>query len=432
MALTIIGGTSQPAEQERFLPEEYKSEIVESRYVPQTSLLSMVPGTPTRTIFYRQYLGASEEQVSFQPESIETYQSYTRVNNLIIKFDNGNGNYNFLPDTGQSTHQLTGYVLFDLVPNKGDLFIKDIGGGKAGLYTITEQPEIKTIQADKVYYIEATLEAVMTKAIQDNLDTKTVKTLYYSKESAVNGGNAVLTEDDYRLNKKLNDAKFAIMDDILSHHYFSSEDTIVIPNEDNDLLYDPYLAKFLSNVMPANEISPRNKIRLISVQYWVEGTRMQEPMTVWDMFYRNDFDHPERYKNDFYVHDRNSLLNTRFYGGIFFSKMDRAITVYKEGARPDPYKFSGALVPVASAALPRRPVEGTLWSYFFGSDFYEGNGTDVQKFIWAMFRDKTIDKHGLMDVLDNYWNLDGVSKLYMGGIYLLAIRQALVTTSNFT
>jgi hypothetical protein len=432
MAQTSIGGTKPPVEEVRALPEEYKSEIIESRYVPQTSLLSMVPGTPTRTIYYRQYLGHSSEQISFQPESIETYQSYTRINNMIIKVDNGNGNYNFLPETGQSTHQLTGYVLFDLVPAKGDLFIKDIGGGKAGLYTITEQPELRTIQADKVYYIEATLEAVMTQAIQTNLDTKTVKTLFYSKDSAVNGGNAVLTADDYEMNKKLYDAKFAIMDDLLSRHYYAEEDTVIIPNEANDRLYDPYLAKFLSYVIPANEIAPRNKIRTLNVQYWVSGTRMQEPMTVWDMFYRNDFSHPERYVNDFYTHYRSSMLNTRFYGGIFFSKMDRAITIHKEGAQVAPYQFSGALVPAPTAGMPRRPVEGIPWAYFFGSDFFKGEGTETQQFIWRMFRDKIVDKKGLLDVLDGYWILDDVNKLYMGGIYLLAIRTALITTSDFT
>jgi hypothetical protein len=432
MAQTSIGGTKPPVEQERALPEEYKSSIIESKYVPQTSLLSMVPGTPTRTIYYRQYLGASEEQIGFQPESIETYQSYTRINNLIVKIDNGNGNYNFLPDTAQSTHQLTGYVLFDLTPNKGDIFIKDIGGGKAGIYVLNEQPELKTIQADKVYYFEATLMGEMTQAIQNNLDTKTVKTLWYSKDSAVNGGNAVLTQEDMQLNKRLYDAKFAIMDDLLSRHYYSAEDTVIIPNKDGDRLYDPYLAKFLSYVIPANEIAPRNRIRTISVQYWVDGTRTQEPMTVWDMFYRNDFSHPERYRNDFYVHNRASMINTRFYGGIFFSKMDRAITIHKEGAALAPYRYSGALIPAPTAPGPRYPQEGELWDYFFGDDFYTGGGTETQKFIWRMFRERTVDKQGLMDVLDGYWLLDDISKLYMGGIYILAIRTALITTSDFT
>lgn len=433
MGQTIIGGTKQPVSEPLALPENYKDTIIESRYIPQTSLLSFVPGTPTRTIYYRGYYGASESQIGFQPESIETYQSYTRINNLIIKIDNGNGNFNFTPGNRQATHVLTGYVLFDLAPNKGDLFVKDIGSGKAGLYVITEQPEIRTIQADKCYYIEATLEAEMTQAIKNNLDIKVVKELWYSKESAVAGGNAVLTQDDYDGNKTLNDLKFAIIDDILANHYYSDEDTIIIPNELRDRLYDPYLAKFLSEVMPASEISPRNKINLLDVNYWVEGTRNKVPMCIWDMFYRSDFSHPERYKQNFFVHPRTALINTRAYGNVYFSKMDRVITVFEDGAKRNPYVYSGALIPDPIPNTPRfNPSKGLPWNYFFGPDFYAGGGTETQQFVWKMFRDKTIDKRELITVLNNYWSLDDTAKLYMGGIYLLAIKVALRTSSQFT
>jgi len=432
MAQTSFGGTKPPVKQESALPESYKSDIIESRYVPQTSLLSMVPGTPTRTHYYRQYLGQSSEQHNFQPESIETYQSYTLISNLIMKIDNGNGNFNFLPDSGQVEHQLTGYILFDLTPNKGDVFIKDIGDGRAGLYVITQQPELRTIQADKVYAFEASLEAVMTTAIQQNLDIKTVKKLYYSKDSAVAGGNAVLTEEDYALNKRLYDAKFAIQDDLLSRHYFSDEETVVVPNAENDLLYDPYLAKFLSFVIPANEIAPREKIRCLNVNYWVEGRNMQEPVTVWDMFYRNDFAYPARYKQSMYVHNRASLLGTRGYGNVYFSKMNRVITVHNAGSSRYPYNYTGSVIPIPGNNRPPLPAVGIEWPYFFGDNFFEGKGTALQQFVWQMFRDRTIDKKGLLAVLDGYWLLDDTSKLYMGGIYILAIRTALITSSNFT
>lgn len=418
---------------ETALPPSYQNDIIESRYAPATSLLSMVPGTPTRVTYYRQYLGRDGEQHDFAPESIETYQSYTRVNNLIVKIDNGNGNYNFDPVNAQSSLSFTGYILFDLAPNKGDVFVKDVGDGRAAMFTIVEQPELRTIAADKVYYFEAVSIATMNATIQFNLDKKVVKELYYSKESAVNGGNAVLTSDDWSSNKRLNQLKFAIMDDILANHYYSDENTITVPNELNDRLYDPYLAKFLSYVMPAQEITPRDRIQTLSVQYWTEGNKMQDPLTVWDMFYRNDFNIPKRYNQKFYIHNRSTLINTRFYGGIFYSKMDRCITVHKDGAQRNPYLYSGALIPSPVPATPNfTPSTGIEVDYFFGDDFFEGNGTEVQQFVWRFFRDKTIDKKGLIDVLERYWDLDDKSKLYMGGIYLVALKYSLVTNSNYT
>lgn len=433
MAQTIIGREPEKPKQETALPESYKNTIIESRYIPHTSLLSFVPGMPTRTIYYRGSYGRDEEQQGFEPESIQTYASYKRVHNLIIKIDNGNGNYNFDAMNGQGSNQLTGYVLFDLTPNKGDLFVKDIGDGRAGLYILTQQPELRTIHADKCYYIEAELTAVMTNQIQLNLDQKVIEELYYSKDSAVDGGNAVLTKDDYSLNKKLYDLQFAIVDDILANHYFMDEDTIIIPNDDDDRLYDPYLAKFLSYVFPQKVVGARRKIRLLDPNYYVDNRRANQPLTVWDMFYRNDFSMPKRYQQKYWVHNRHDMLNTRMYGNIFFSKMDRMINVYEESAKRGPYSFTGALLPnlvPPGYDGPREP--GKPWEYFFSEGFYSGGGTETEQFVWKMFKDKTIDKRGLVEVLEKYWDLDDKTKLYMSGIYVGAIKQALITNSSYT
>lgn len=432
MAQTIIGKTPEKPREELPLPEDYKSNIIESRYIPHTSLLSFVPGMPTRTIYYRGAYGRDNEQQGFEPESIETYSSYKRVHNLIIKIDNGNGNYNFNPENGQGSNQLTGYVLFDLTPNKGDLFVKDIGDGRAGLYVLTQQPEIRTIHADKCYYIEAELEAIMTQAIENNLNSKVIEELYYSKESAVNGGNAVLTKTDHNLNARLQQLQFAIVDNILSTHYFADEDTIIIPNELHDRLYDPYLAKFLSYVFPQELVGARRKIKLLDPNYYVDNRKMVDPLTIWDMFYRSDFTMPERYKQKYYVHYRSSLINTRAYGNIFYSKMDRMISIFKEGAPKNPYLFSGALLPNGFPSTPVYQKEGEHWNYFFTDEFYKGKGDHIQSFIWRMFKDKVVDKQELVDILEKYWDLDDTAKLYMSGIYVLAIRNALITSSNYT
>lgn len=432
MAQTIIGQTPAPTPKETILPESYRHTLVESRYIPHTSMLSAVPGEPTLTEYYRGSYGQSEEQLGFQPDSIETYQSYKRINNFIMKVDDGKGSFNFDPEKAQSIHILQAYVLFDLTPNIGDLFIKDIGDGKAGLYMINVQPETMTIHADKCYRIEAQLQCEVTAKIYGYLSSQVIEELYYSKDSAVGGGNAVLTKTDFDLNGRLYDMMAAIVDDILGNYYFSEESTIVIPNEEKDILYDPYLAKFLSYVIPHNLLGARNKIETISVNYYTGDRKMQEPLTIWDMFYRNDFSNPKRYKQEFYTHTRSSLINTRYYGNVFFSKMDRAILVHKEGASKYPYMYTGAVVPIGPNVVPKPNPEGTPHTYFFGDDFYEFGGTETQQFIWKMFKDKTMDKAGLMKVLENYWSLDELNKLYMAGIYIGAIKTALITNSQYT
>lgn len=430
MAQTLIGSTPTPKEEVKIFDEGYKHSIVQSSYVPHTSLLSFVSGEPTLVEWYRGSYGADEEQHSFEPGSIETYSSYKRINNLIVKLENTRS-FTFDPSRAEVGDVISGYVLFDLTPSKGDLIIKDIGDGRAGLYTLFEQPEIRTYNADKCYAFEAKLLGIVTQEIMDNLNTKVIQELHYQKDMAIAGGNAVLTTSDRDLNRDLYDLRLGIIDDILGKHYFNDEETIVIPNEKNDLLYDPYLAKFLSYTIPTKLTGMRKPIKLLNANYYVDNRQMQEPITVWDMFLRGGFKTPERYKQNYFEHYRGEMINTKAYGGIFFSKMDRCIVIHKESANPQAYRQSGSLFPIGP--IPPIPTEdGRPYPYFFSEEFYQGKGTELEQFVWKVWRDKTADKAEIVKVIENYWNLTDVEKLYMSGIYLGAIKTALVTNSYYT
>lgn len=175
----------------------------------------------------------------------------------------------------------------------------------------------------------------------------------------------------------------------------------------------------------------RTRINLLNVNYYVEGGKMQEPLTVWDMFYRESFLHPKRFKQDYYVYNRKEILNTRSYGNAFFSKMDRIITVHNTPAFKSPYFVNGMILSSNISGYYRKPPETeTKYPYFFTDEFYEGKGTETEMFVWNMFRDKVIDKQGVVDTLDKFWELDDRTKLYMAGIYIGACKQALINNTN--
>lgn len=430
MAQTVIGGVAPPEQETTIFDDGYKHSIIQSKYTPHTSLLSFVSGEPTLVEWYRGSNHVDEEQHSFTPDSMEVYSSCKRINNLIVKLET-NRSFSFDQQRAEIGDVISGYVLFDLAPGIGDLLIKDIGDGRAGLYTVFENPEPRTYHADKCYQFEARLLAVVTEQIMQNLNAKVIEELYYQKDILLAGGNAILTKTDKDLNKELYAVRLAIVDDILANHYYNEEETIIIPNDKKDRLYDPYLAKFLSYTIPTKLAGVRQSIKLLNCNYHVDSSKMQDPITIWDMFYRNGFNHPERYKQDYFEHYRGEMLNTKTYGGIFFSKMDRCIVIHKEAANPQAYRNSGSLFPIGpTPVVPTEP--GRPYQYFFSNEFYEGNGTELEQFIWKVWRDKTADKAEILRVVENYWNLTDIQKLYMGGIYLGAIKHALVENSFYT
>ena len=431
MAEAEIGKIPNKPKEELIYDKNYRHSLTASSYTGQTSLLSNVSGSPILTEYYRQFLGASEEPITLQPDSIETYQSYTRIKGLILKID-GDKSPNFDDELGIITEQGVAFVMFDLAPIIGDVFIADIGDGLTGLYTISAPPRIRNITMDKVYEIDFRLIAIMNQAIEDNLNKKVVEEFVYSKDSAIRGGNAVITASDWEDNKKLNHLETLISKFIYENFFYNPEKTIILPGED-DVLYDPYLARFLQYTIPTRRLGMRDSISVVGTEF---GSMRKggKKINIWDMFLENDFDHPELYKQDYFIHLSESLINTKYYGGVYYSKIDRVILTEEEGASSEAYRFVGGTFigePYGSAERFPNKV-GVKHDYFFSDEFYTGKPTKPnEKFIYDFFKNKTIDKKALLSILDDYFTKDPLEQLYMGGIYILAIRISLSSTYNY-
>ena len=121
MAEVEIGKIDKPNKKELIYDEEYRHSLVASSYTDQNSLLSNVSGKPVLTEYYRQVLGESEMQHGFQPESIETYQSYQRIKGLIIKIDNDTSQ-GMDTETGIMNEEGVAFFLFFFKPKLIDQF----------------------------------------------------------------------------------------------------------------------------------------------------------------------------------------------------------------------------------------------------------------------------------------------------------------------
>lgn len=439
MAEAVIGKIQKPTKPELIYDAEYKHPIVASSYTGHTSLLSNVSGKPWLVEYYRQVHGASTEADGFQPDSIETYQSYEKIKGLIIKLESAlantwDGEWSVVGQEG------LGYVIFDLAPVPYDVFLADIGDGRAGLFQLFDEPRIKTVAMDKCYEINVRLVAIVDPLIEENLNKKTVRTLVYSKDAAIRGGNAVLTVGEYDANKELAKLETVLIQDYLAEFYFDPEKTIVLPNvtqadiDNNTIKYDPYLTQFLSYTLTTKKTGLRDPIRCLGVSYGkskVGGTKL----TVWEMFKQFNFRHPERYKQQYYLFQSSDLLNTRYYGGVYYSKIGQVILTEDYGSANSAYARYDGLADnfiLFNSYRKDQVRSGTKIDDFFSEAFYTGNPTlPHEKFIFDFFRDNVIDKHALIAVINGYWSLTPMQRCYMGGIYVLAIRVALSSTYRY-
>ena len=340
MAEADIGKIKKVDKPELIYDPSYKHSLTSSSYQAMTSLLSNVSGTPILTEYYRQVLGASEEPITLQPNSIETYQSYTRIKGLILKL-NGDLSPSFDDEDGIISEQGVAFMIFDLAPILGDVFIADIGDGMTGLYSIVNPPRITNYTKDKVYECDVKIIAQMTQFIEDNLDKKVVEELVYSKDSAIRGGNAVITKTDFFDNGELNRLETLISKFMIEKFFYNPEKTIILPDQE-DILYDPYLARFLQYTISSRKIGMRDRITVIGTEFG-KMDKGGKKVNIWDMFLEGDYNHPEIYKQDYFVHNTISLLNTKYYGGIYYSKINRVILTELEGASEEAYRYVGGM-----------------------------------------------------------------------------------------
>lgn len=394
---------------------EYKSSIVDSVYTNQTSLLSNVTGTPVRTNYYRQHAGKSEEQIGLQLEGSAVYQSYAKIHNLIMKFD-GKPAFQFDPEKAQSTEEGVAWVIADLSPKLGDMFTRDIGDGRGGLYQLTQQPELRSYAADKVYLITFKLIDYLTEAIESDLESKVVKHYYYSKDSVLSGGNALITAENYDLTRNLLASVPVLVNRLYQVGYFNPEETIVLNPESGVLIYDESLVRFLARVIPVNAIGRLKPIHVINLQVGV-NFGYNTTQTVYDALMTGNEQLLRSCNNKQYKYSRNQLVTTRRYANPSFTKLTHYIV-------DNQIKYNGMGLDVdygvdyvINDVEPTEEVTG-----YFSDGFFNGSPANEFERLTYEFCFKNVrDRAGLFDYISKFHELSDRDVVYQTGVLVMMI-----------
>jgi hypothetical protein len=420
MALAINPiGEEIPVEPERpkIYSEAYKHSIVDSSYQPETSLLGMVNGIPRLMEYYRQFLGADEEPGPFGADNAPTYQSYTRIHKLLGKQD-GTGSFAFNPTTGESLGTFEMWIGLDVPPIRYDVAILDIGEGRAGLAQLVEQPEIRSSTANKVYLCTFQILCTLNKDLYEKLDSRVVEELVYSKDSALAGGVSILTKMEFDTAEKLFKWGGTIANYIMSTFYWNSERTIAWEDSDGRKIYDQYLVKFLSSIMPPELRNSYPPIGTFSTQYGGREFGSYGTINIWDVLARGDFNLlPICANSDTVVISVNRLIGTRTYGTLRSSKFSWFVATDPERYMQVKAYFNRDGFPILTPS-PEHKV-----AYLFSPEFYLGKPqSEFEEIVVDVLKDKLVDRKRLLAFCNTYFTLEKYQQLYYGAILLLLIQ----------
>ena len=415
-------GTLAPVEPDvpRIYEETYRHSIVDSSYRQESSLLTQVNGSPRRTEWYNPFINGDEETMPFGPGNAPTYQSYVRIKNFVIK-QQGKTSFSFDPEKAISTEDGTAFVSGGprFVPLRNACFIADVGDGNAGLFMITEQPEIKNVTANKVYECVFKFVTILTKDWFEMLDSRVVDEFIYSADSAIRGGTGIITHGEYQQAADIAGWIATLSSYIVKEYFWNPERTFVFDAPDGRKVYDPYLVAVLAGLIGPDYRVGYPIIGQFSLQYGGREFGSSGDTNVWEVLTRNDWNLLGRCKVKASYIETTRLANTRQYGNLRSSKIRWFVATdperFGKGGAYYTYDGYGYLEPSAELEF----------DYLFTDSFYQGiPTTELENLTVEILRHKVIDRNRLLAFCETLWALKGREQLYTMTIVLMLLIRA--------
>lgn len=233
-------------------PPSYKHSIVDSKKTPIEAPAAWIGGSNWYVDYYMQNHGAEEESNPFDPDKHIAYQSYNKINRMILKLQ-GALSIEDLIDNGRMSATGTALVPPNpgIIPEEHDVLIADIGEGTAGQFTVDSVRKL-SLNAATAYEITFRLARVATQKITEQLDAKVVENYYFRRDSLILGQNPLLIDRDFQATVSLEEYYDQIAALWSASNMSYTHNTWILPNQPQPI-YDPYVVRAMLRLMSARQ-----------------------------------------------------------------------------------------------------------------------------------------------------------------------------------
>ena len=314
----------------RVSTDDYKTAVVDTKWVPRSSILTHIEGSSWVVDYYAQILDTDSNLSGQQYTKNPVYQSYKKIANLELKVKTA---LNTDQDDANKEMNVTGdAVLYpSIIPNEGDMFVADIGEGKSAVFRVNSSKK-NSIFKEACYDIAYVLDTDNNDKKLD-LEQKTTVVYYYHKDYLLNGSNPLIlkNEMDTLLNLK---KVYDIMLYQYFRRFFSHEfKTLLVPSQLMPT-YDSYLTSYVLSMFGTQEAPELAYIRALNM----DEDRVAKCDSIWSALKFKDI----------------SLLNTAFTKAGLISSLAFSRTPTYNGIR-----YSG----VGAVVYPKNPYVTVDGSY---------------------------------------------------------------------
>lgn len=270
---------SQPIQQ--IAVPDYKGVTVDTKVERVENLLTHVEGSEWVVQYYSQVLNTDSATGGLNQTTSGVFQQYTRINEMELKVSSPLTTSQD-PQSKQMVVRGAATIYPFLIPNTGDVFLADLGGGQEGIFQITSS-ERRAVFKQTVHLIEYQLIDTTPGNRLADLNQKTVKTLWYDRDFHQHGQNPLLFEEEYQ-NKNYLRRNYKEMVDRYYRAFFSREfKTMLMPGQ-NPVVYDPFLVHACNSFFDTWDTAEAQHVR----EYNRDEDDALRSMQVWSMIQQRD------------------------------------------------------------------------------------------------------------------------------------------------
>lgn len=427
---------------------QFRGVTVNTRYVPQSSLLTNIEGSSWTVNYYSQVVGADNDLSGQQLNRDPVYQQYRLIHRLELKVQTP---LTTTQDQETKSMHVTGTAIVYpfLIPLEGDMFLADIDDGREAVFRITNT-ERRTYFKESCYQIDYVLVDYSNPQRTGDLNSKIVQEYYFLRDFLIHGQNPLLIPDEYQAVMDLTARYFEILDVYFKMFSSTEYKTLILPGQPTPT-YDHFLMKAMWDFFNTWDTPLMRQNRLLNV----DGNDTMGCFTLWDMLIKRQ---PTLLP---FVNKKAGLVSARTFQwqpmleGIRYSGMDYVVYPTDETVCID-YNIRPPATPPADATLTPTPdVPGLMDSllagknvsvlaypaapvfknvlvddyYVFSQNFYEN--TEGQSMLELMVRDylnqKALDRKTLVLFTEVYQGLNPIDRFYYIPIILMLIRASIRT-----
>lgn len=403
--------TDEPAEEElapveslrpRPARKNYQDNVINTKEVDHSSLLTFISGSSWTVNHYGQVLGQDQVGIAQQTDQSNVYQQYIETIGLELKVQSP---LSVDQDPETKLFEVTGTsnIYPSIKPNNGDMLIADVGDGRSAIFTMTSTKRL-SIYEESGYEVNYKLVDYSTELLVADLKSKVVETRYFNKEGLRNGSEAFLTKEDTIQLQSVKSLLGSLTGAYTRRYWDREFNTLILKNSTGKRIYDHFLVSFIKKL-------PLPWDRTVTGLN-CNGIEFFDLPTIWDTLLtgnRNYVDNSE-YMNEV---STKSLSQFPALGGLAWSTLELARV-------PMVGKLVILPMPETPSELSHHP--STLDGHYALSSWYYNDQEDgmskLERYLMMWFDGKSIETTDIIKIAEEVHTWDDMSQFYQTPIVL--------------